>query len=175
MDNPKKLNSEELDKLLEIIERNRWDRLKKRQEENGLVSGSYIGDVQVEADNSSISPDNVKIVLFGTESPFIKSMIEMLRVETVIAFFDDPEKMISFCLDHPVPNLLFDIDPPSDCHLVMDAFASIRMLLPHSRIFVCSSRKGSLEVDYFKMHGANIFDKPILRKQVEKFCKEYCW
>lgn len=174
MDNYNKLNNEELDKLLEIIERNRWDRLKKRQEQNGFAS-TIEDEIKLEADDASLSPDNVKVVLFGSKSPFIESMIEMLKSETVIAYFDDPEKMISFCLDHPVPNLLCDIDPPSDCHLVTDAFASLRMLHPNVRIFVCSSRKCSLEVDYFKMHGGILFEKPILRKQVEKFCKEYCW
>lgn len=166
---PKHLDKESVDKLLEIIERNRWDRLRKRQEQ-----GESVSEEQFETDTVDLSPDNVKVVLFGTESPFISSMIEMMRVETVIAYIDDPEKMITFCMDHPVQNILFDCDPPSDCHLIMDAFASVRMLLPSARVFGCTSRKSSLEVEHLKLHGAIILDKPILRKQVQWFCTEYC-
>jgi hypothetical protein len=165
---PNNLDKEKLDELLVIIARNRWDRLRRRQEQLGAIED----DVQVE--NPEISPDSVRIVLFGTESPFIKSIIEMFRVITVIAYFDNPEGMITFCLDHPVKNILFDIDPPTDCHLAMDAFASIRMLLPNLSVFVCSGRKMSLEVDHFKMYGATVMEKPILRKQVKWFCETYC-
>ncbi|NLD92839.1 MAG: hypothetical protein GX639_09245 [Fibrobacter sp.] len=164
-----KLDKESFDKLLEIIDRNRWDRLRKRQEQLDNVE-----EEELESDDTELSPDTVKVVLFGTECPFIHSMIEMLRNETVIAFLSDPEKMITFCMDHQIPNLILDIDPPSDYNLVMDAFASAKILLPDTRIFACSSRKSSIEVEHMKMHGAVILDKPILRKQVKKFCSQYC-
>ena len=164
-----KIDKESFDKLLEIIDRNRWDRLRKRQEQ---VDSNVVD--ALESDDTELSPDTVRVVLFGTECPFIHSMIEMLRKETVIAFLSDPEKMITFCMDHPIPNVIIDIDPPSDYHLVMDAFASVRILLPDTRIFACSSRKNSIEVEHMKMHGATILDKPILRKQVHQFCYEYC-
>jgi hypothetical protein len=164
-----KIDKESFDKLLEIIDRNRWDRLKKRQEQL-----DNIDEEELESDNTELTPDAVKVVLFGAECPFIHSMIEMLRTETVIAFLSDPEKMITFCMDHPIPNVIIDIDPPSDYHVVMDAFASVRILLPETRIFACSSRKSSIEVEHMKMHGATILDKPILRKQVHQFCTDYC-
>jgi hypothetical protein len=168
MNFPNNLEKEKLDELLTIIERNRWDRLRRRQEQKDVIEE----DVQVES--PGISPDSVRVVLFGAENSFTKSMIEMLRVVTVVAYFDNPENMITFCLDHTVPNILFDIDPPTDCHMAMDAFASIRMLLPYLRVFVCSGRKMSLEVDHFKMYGATVLEKPILRKQVKWFCETYC-
>jgi len=164
-----KIDKESFEKLLEIIDRNRWDRLRKRQEQ---LDDSDVNEL--ESDETGLSPDSVKVVLFGTECPFIHSMIEMLRRETVIAFLSDPEKMITFCMDHPIPNVIIDIDPPSDYYVVMDAFASVRILLPDTRIFACSSRKSSIEVEHMKMHGATILDKPILRKQVLHFCSEYC-
>jgi hypothetical protein len=55
----------------------------------------------------------------------------------------------------------------------MDVFAAIRMLLPSDRLFVCTSRKNSLEVDYFKLHGAMVLEKPVLRKQVQWFYDQY--
>jgi hypothetical protein len=164
-----KIDKESFDKLLEIIDRNRWDRLRKRQEQLEDSDAD-----ELEPDETGLSPDTVKVVLFGTDCPFMHSMIEMLRKETVIAFLSDPEKMITFCMDHPIPNVIIDIDPPSDYHLVMDAFASVRILLPDTRVFACSSRKNSIEVEHMKMHGAKILDKPILRKQVLQFCSEYC-
>jgi hypothetical protein len=163
-----KIDKESFDKLLEIIDRNRWDRLRKRQDLDSNEAEA------LESDDTELSPDAVKVVLFGIECPFVHSMIEMLRTETVIAFLSDPEKMITFCMDHPIPNVIIDIDPPSDYHVVMDAFASVRILLPDTRIFACSSRKSSIEVEHMKMHGATILDKPILRKQVVHFCSEYC-
>jgi hypothetical protein len=165
---PNNLDKEKMDELLAIIERNRWDRLRRRQEQVDTV------EEEVQVEDPKVSANSVRVVLFGTESPFIKSMIEMFRVVTVIAYFDNPENMITFCLDHPVPNILFDVDPPTDCHMAMDAFASIRMLLPYLRVFVCSGRKMSLEVDHFKMYGATVLEKPILRKQVKWFCETYC-
>ena len=166
---PNNLEKEKLDALLLIIERNRWDRLRRRQMENEVFEET------IETEDQDISPDNVRVVLFGTECPFTKSIIEMFRAITVIAYFDNPETMITFCLDHPVPNILFDIDPPTDCHQTMDAFASIRMLLPSVRNFVCSGRKKSLEVEHFKMYGATVLEKPILRKQVQWFRDQFCY
>lgn len=161
------LNEEKFDELLTIIERNRWDRLRHRSEQEEPT------EEVVETDDPELSPDNVKVVLFGAESVFTTSLIEMFRAVTVIAYFNNAESAITFCLDHAVPNIIFDIDPPTDGHLVTDCFASIRMLSSSMRVFVCSGRKQSLEVDYFKIHGANILDKPILRNHVKKFCDQY--
>jgi hypothetical protein len=168
MNFPKNLEKEKLDKLLAIIARNRWDRLRRRQEQLDAEEDA------VEVEDPEISPDSVRVVLFGAECSFSKSLIEMFRIITVIAYFDNPENMITFCLDHPVPNILFDIDPPTDVHLTMDAFASIRMLIPSLRIFVCSRRDQSLEVEHFKMYEAIVLKKPILRRQIKWFCETYC-
>lgn len=165
---PKHLDKETLEELLAIIERNRWDRLRKRQLEN------EISEENIDFEDEQISPDSVRVILFGAESPFIKSMIEMFRVITVIGYFRDPENMISFCLDHQVPNILFDVDPPTDCYQVMDIFASVKMLIPSVRIFVCTGRKNSVEVEHLKMYGAAILEKPILRNKVRWFKETYC-
>lgn len=165
---PKHLDKEKIDKLLTIIERNRWDRLRQRGEQQEA-------DVEEKVDETEegISPDSVRVAIFGTECAFTKSLIEMFRVITVITYFDNPESLITFCLDHPIPNIIFDIDPPSDFHLAVDAFAAIKMLLPSIQIFACTGRKKSLETDYLTLHGAMILEKPIFRNHVKKFCDKY--
>ncbi len=165
---PKHLDKETLDELLEIIERNRWDRLRKRQLENEISEENF------DFEDEEVSPDNVRLVLFGAESSFTKSLIEMFRIITVIGYFRDPENMITFCLDHSVPNILFDVDPPTDCYQVMDIFASVKMLIPSIRTFVCTGRKNSVEVEHLKMYGATILEKPILRNKVRWFKETYC-
>jgi hypothetical protein len=91
---PAHLDKEKLDALLTIIERNRWDRLRHRQLDQEVVHAP------VESEGTEISADSVRVVLFGAQSPFAQSLIEMFKVLTVITYFDDPERMIAFCLDH---------------------------------------------------------------------------
>jgi hypothetical protein len=165
---PKHLDNEKIEKLLLIIERNRWDRLRLRGEQQDVVV-----EEKAEEDDEKLSPDNVRVVIFGAESAFTKSLIEMFRVITVVTYFDNPESMITFCLDHPVQNIIFDIDPPSDYHLTVDAFAAIKMLIPSVLIFACTGRKKSLETDYLTLHGTTIIEKPIFRNHVKKFCEKY--
>jgi hypothetical protein len=162
---PGHLSKEKLEELLSISERNRWERLKTRQ-----LNSDSISDKK---NNSEFLIDGAKLVLFGAESAFIRSIIEMFNTVTTIAHFDNPENMITFCLDHAIQAIILDIDPPTDVHIVMDVFASLKMLLPISKIFVCSSRKKSLEVEHFKIFGATILEKPFLRKQVQLFCNKY--
>jgi hypothetical protein len=164
---PKYLDQEKVEKLLSIIERNRWDRLRRRGEQQDIV------EEIVEETEGKISPDSVRVAIFGAESAFTKSLIEMFRVVTVITYFENPESLITFCLDHPVPNIIFDIDPPTDFHLVVDAFAATKMLLPSVLIFACTGKKRSAEIDYLTLHGATILEKPILRNQVKMFCDKY--
>jgi len=166
---PKHLDKEKIDKLLLIIERNRWDRLKERGEQQDVVEE----EKAVDETNEEISADSVRIAIFGAECAFTKSLIEMFRVITVVTYFDNPENMITFCMDHHVQNIIFDIDPPTDFHLAVDAFAAIKMLIPSVLIFACTGRKKSLEIDYLTLHGATILEKPIFRNHVKNFCKKY--
>jgi hypothetical protein len=172
---PKHLSKEEMDALIAIIERNRWDRLRLRQENVEIEGLETVESEDTENTNDNgISADSVRLILFGAECPFMQSMIDMFKVMTVITYFNNPEDMISFCIDHlSIQNVIFDIDPPTDCYLSKDAFASLKMIKPSINVFVCSSRRMSLEVEHFRMYGAIIMEKPILKKQVQLFCEKY--
>jgi hypothetical protein len=161
---PKHLTKERLEELLSIIERNRWERLKKRQLKSGIEIGEAV---------SETSSTNITVVLFGVECPFTQSLIEMFRTLTGIAFFDDPEQVIAFCLDNEIKAVLMDIDSPTDVHVVKDVFASLKMLMPISKLFVCTRRGASLEAQHFKMFNSTILGKPILLKQVQEFYDRY--
>ncbi len=164
---PRHLDNRSLEELFAIVERNRWERL--RSQHLSDEESASPADQEVDAD---ISPEDVKVVLFGTEGPFAFSMIEMFRQETVIAFFDDPERMISFCLSHKIKKFLLDLDPPTDCYKSTDIFNALKMLMPDCSPFLCTKRPNSLEAGTLRFQGAAMIEKPILRKDVVRFCRE---
>lgn len=164
---PRHLDSKSIEDLFEIVERNRWERLREH----------HLSDEPPELDpfeaivDNDLKPEDVRIVLFGKEGPFAFSMIEMFRTETAIAFFDDPERMISFCLTYKITHYLLDLDPPADCYQATDIYNALKMLLPESQAHVCTKRPQSLEARGLKMHGAELFEKPVLRDDVIGFCR----
>lgn len=171
---PEHLKEKSLEELISIVERNRWNRLQQR----GFLIGKS-ADLNIDANSfeepqtDNLTADEVKLVLFSSPSAFTFSIIEMFKVETVIAHFQDPEEMIAFCLDHSKRIILLDLDPPTDSRIVNDVFVSLYMLLSPLQAFACTSRKDSVEAKGIELRGASIIAKPILRKQVKKFHDTY--
>lgn len=168
----KRIEGKRLQELLEIISRNRWELIRKRhiETENNCVTESY--PEQNEA-VSEISPSDVKVVLFAAQTAFSESIIKMFSKETVIAHFEDPEKIINFCCDYAVYNILLDIDPPSNTYNALDVFSSLKILLTDARFFVFTKHVSFSEAVTLKKRGAIIMEKPIFRKQVAYIVDKY--
>jgi len=147
--------------LLEIIERNRWEKIRRLTKERDETTE------ETEPEDGEIKPDDVRIVVFASETPFSKSLEIMLSDETVIADFNDPEKAINFICDNNIKNVVFDIDPPSDTSHALDVLNAVKILSPSTHHFACTKRMTSQERELFERQGAVILEKPILRKQVK--------
>ncbi|HEX3019212.1 MAG TPA: hypothetical protein VHP36_02875, partial [Chitinispirillaceae bacterium] len=92
------LESQKISRLLEIIERNKWDVLRKeteKQEEEELESPDIL-------QNEDLNAKDVKLALYSAPSPLTDSLIAMLSHETVVSVFEDPERLISFCNKHQI-------------------------------------------------------------------------
>ena len=148
-----------LTQILEIIERNRWEKIRRLTD----LGSEY---TSVDETDQELSASDVEIVLFGAETPFSTSMITMISQETVIALFSDPEKAIDFCCCQSIQNIIIDIDSPTDSHHALDVYTVLKILNHDMRFFICSKRQHSLERDYFEKHHTQVIMKPVLRKQV---------
>jgi hypothetical protein len=157
--------------LLEIIERNRWDILKRRTNDANptVLEDENSDDVIVE----DVSAKDVQIVLYAAPSPFTDSLVIMFSKETVIASFDEPEKTITFCFDNQTKFLMMDLDPPSDSHLILDVFSAIKILKPDTTFFAFTKRVNSPEKDYLHKNGVVIIEKPVFKKQVNDIVRQY--
>lgn len=156
------IDSHKMASLLEIIERNRWDKIRRQTKER-------IDSVQnTEIDEEEIAAEDVRIVVFAAETPFSDSLEKMLSRETVIAAHVDPEKAINFICDNSIKNVVFDIDPPSNTSHALDVLNALKILNPSIQLFACTKRMTSQEKELFERQGAIILEKPILRKQVAR-------
>ncbi|HEX2959527.1 MAG TPA: hypothetical protein VHO70_22015 [Chitinispirillaceae bacterium] len=155
------LDYHKMESLLEIIERNRWEKIRRLTDEHDDEAVEVI--VTEEGEITSV---DVRIVVFASETPFRNSLEIMLSEETVIADFNDPEKAINFVCDNKIKNVVFDIDPPSNVSHALDVLNALKILNPAIHHFACTKRMTSQEKELFERQGAVILEKPILRKQV---------
>lgn len=161
---------------MEIISRNRWELIRKRHiETKNNTEDNCISESCPEQNDtaSEISPSDVKVVLFAAQTAFSESIIKMFSKETVIAHFEDPEKIINFCCDYAVFNILLDIDPPSNTYNALDVFSSLKILLTNARFYVFTKHVSFPEAVTLKKRGAIIMEKPIFRKQVTYIVDKY--
>lgn len=158
---PLQLESHKIACLLEIIDRNRWEkirRLTRNDTETGEKNTTEEGD---------ISAADVQAVVFASDTPFGQSIAKMLSDETVISTFSDPEKAINFTIDNSILTIILDIDPPSNPFHALDVFNALKILNPSIQVFVCTKRMTSQEKELFERQGSTIIEKPVLRKQVK--------
>jgi hypothetical protein len=155
------LDSHKMASLLEIIERNRWEKIRRLTKERDETIE------EIETEGGEITPGDVRVVVFASETPFRNSLEIMLSEETVIADFNDPEKAINFICDYKIKNLVVDIDPPSNTSHALDVLNALKILNPSIHLFACTKRMTSQEKELFERQGALILEKPILRKQVK--------
>lgn len=159
------LDSHKMASLLEIIERNRWEKIRRLTKEREET------EVTTEFEDGEITSRDVRIVVFGSETPFRSSLEIMLSEETVIADFIDPEKAINFICDNNVKNVVVDIDPPSNTSHALDVLNALKILNPAIHFVACTKRMTSQEKELFERQGAVILEKPVLRKQVKWLLK----
>lgn len=165
-----------LEELLEIIERNRQENLlRKREAYEGLYSAHFGGEQQdIEGERSAaeqplaLGARDVKVVIFGADSPFSSSLIAMLSRMTVVCCFNHAEKAINFCLEYGIGGLIIDLDAPTDVHVAMDVYFALTILNPAMKILLCTKSIISLEARTLHAKGAELFQKPFLRIHAEE-------
>lgn len=155
-----KLESQKIARLLEIIERNKWEILRRETEREELEETAVTSTEYLE-------PKDVKMVLYAAPTPLTDSLVSTLSHETVIASFDDPERLISFCSKYQIKFVLLDLDPPSDCHVAFDIFSALKIIDNSITFSACAKRIGPKEKQYLIKNGVSILEKPILRKHIE--------
>jgi hypothetical protein len=159
------LESQKIASLFEIIDRNRWEKIRRQTSGEKDITEENIEDTE------NITARDVQAVVFASETPFSQSLETMLSNETVIAAFSDPEKAINFTCDNSIHNIILDIDPPSNPFHALDVLNALKILNPLIQIFVCTKRITSQEKELCERQGASILEKPILRKQVKWLIK----
>ncbi len=169
-----------IEKLLAVIKRNKEKNLSNsKQEYDGLFSGGsdscdterYDGDH--EGEESGIGPNDVKLVLFGAESPFLTSISDMLSALVVITGFSDQENIIRFVLEYGIKHVIVDLDSPTDCFESINIFSALKTLVPDVSVYACTKTPLSDEAQGLKHKDAVILPKPLFRKQIEEFVKKY--
>ncbi|KMQ51058.1 hypothetical protein CHISP_1981 [Chitinispirillum alkaliphilum] len=170
-------SGKEIEKLLAVIKRNKEKNLSNsKQAYEGLYSQNQNNDQQTQEEDqaeNTLKPSDVKLVLFGAESPFLRSIAEMLSAMIVITAFDDPEKTINFTLEYQIKHVILDLDPPTDCFESINIFSAIKTLDPDIKMYACTKTPLSNEAGGLKHKGAIILPKPLWRKQIESFVKKY--
>jgi hypothetical protein len=152
-----RLDNQKITRLLEIIERNKWEIL-RREAENDTPEDEPAEDLE---------PKDVKLVLYAAQTPLTDSLVSALSHETVITAFDDPERLISFCSKYQIKFVLLDLDPPCSCHTAFDIFSALKIIDNSITFFACAKRIGHNEKQYLLNNGVTILEKPILRKHIE--------
>ncbi len=156
-----RLDSQKIVRLLEIIERNKWEILRQETENNESER------IAVKEPIEDLEPKDVKLVLYAAPTPLTDTLINALSHETVITAFDDPEKLISFCIKYQIKFVLLDLDPPCSYHIAFDIFSALK-IIDHSITFIaCTKRIGLNEKQYLLKNGVTILEKPILRRHIE--------
>ncbi len=155
-----RLDSQKIARLLEIIERNKWELLRQEAENENERITSF------EA-NEDLEPKDVKLVLYAAPTPLTDSLVNTLSRETVITVFDDPERLISFCNKYQIKFVLLDLDPPCSIHIAFDIFSALKIIDHSITFFACAKRIGLKEKQYLLKNNVTILEKPILRKHIE--------
>lgn len=155
-----KLDSQKIARLLEIIERNKWEILRRETEREELE------EIAV-ARTADLEPKDVKMVIYAAPTPLTDSLVSALSHETVITAFEDPERLISFCSKYQIKFVLLDLDPPSDFHIALDIFSALKIIDSSITFFACAKRISPKEKQYLLKNEVSIIEKPILRKHIE--------
>lgn len=155
------LESQKIARLLEIIERNKWEILRHQTEVEEQE------EILEHTQSEDVAAQDVKMVLYAAPSSLTDSLVAMLSHETVVSAFDDPERLISFCNKYHILFVMMDLDPPTDSHLAFDVFSALRIINPDITFFACTKRINSKEKEYLIRNGVIILEKPILRKQID--------
>lgn len=157
-----RLDSQKISRLLEIIERNRWEILRKEAENN---EAEKIALLEEQAED--LEPKDVKLVLYAAPTPLTESLVNTLSHETVITAFDDPETLISFCSKYQIKFVMLDLDPPCSYHVAFDIFSALKIIDHSITFFACAKRIGLKEKQYLLKNDVILMEKPILRKHIE--------
>ena len=171
----KKLEGARLKELLDIIERNRWEVIRKHHISKDPESDHTNETKNEEESNNEtlINSSDVQVVLFAALTPFSESIITMFSKETVIARFEDPEKAIRFCCDNAISYVLLDLDPPTDGSSVLDVFSALKILHDPTTFFAFTKFSNSVEAISLHKRGSHIIEKPVFRKQVLHIVNRY--
>ena len=156
-----RLDSQKIARLLEIIERNKWEKLRQEAENKETER------IALEEQAEDLEPKDVKLVLYAAPTPLTDSLENTLSRETVITVFDDPERLISFCNKYQIKFVLLDLDPPCSIHIAFDIFSALKIIDHSITFFACAKRIGLKEKQYLLKNDVTILEKPILRKHIE--------
>lgn len=173
----KSFGGKSLEEWIGLIERNREEnRLNKRNDFDGIYTNNFSEEqvqLPVTSDSVTITPCDVKLVIYGAESPFIASVTEMFGKRTVISHFTDPEAASSFALEYNITTVLLDLDKPTDTFTTMDVFAALKTVQHYINVLVCSKNEHSLESQSIAFRGGIIVKKPLFYKDIDKILKAY--
>lgn len=165
-------NETKIQKVLRTVERNKEDKIKKKEQFFKEIDDKYPSRKKEDLDND-LRPKDVRVVIFASQSEFLNSVIEMFRKKTVVTCFDDQEKMFRFCQENAIKVCLLDMDPPSDIKRAIDLFSSLNKTIPDSNLFLCTSRPTSMEITSLISDGGIVIKKPVLKRDVDLFVRKY--
>ncbi len=112
-----------------------------------------------------------KIIVYGKESFFMRSIIQSLKANYSISDFEDEEKACDFCLDNSIHYVFLDMDAPTDWRASTDLFTTVKTINRDVVFFLFTKDSNSVPVLTLEKQGAYIITKPVSIDDLRSYLK----
>lgn len=141
-----------MDSIFEENKKNLLDRINAMRQTGDKVSNS---------DNvENTTQSAAEICIYGIKSTFIDILIDTMKKQFNMEFFDNAEEAFGFCIDNKVKIVLLDMDPPTDWKISTDVFTTIKTAKPGMHFILMTKSPHTTPVETLAALSADILIKP---------------
>lgn len=102
-----------------------------------------------------------RIIVYGQDSYFLRSIKQRLSTVYEIIGFEDEELACDYCVSNDISYVFLEMDEPTDWRTSTDLFTNIKTLNPQVTMFLFTADVENHHVQTLVAQGATILTKPV--------------
>jgi len=106
------------------------------------------------------TPQKPDVIIFGAKSPFMEGLLDALKKQCALEFFDDVEKATEYCVEHAVNEIILDMDLPTDWKKSTDVFTTAKTVNPNIHFILLTKTPQAIPVATLAAQSAEVLVKP---------------
>jgi DNA-binding NtrC family response regulator len=113
-----------------------------------------------------------EVLIYGHSGPFLRTLRSVVENVCRVQIFEDIDKAAEYVIQHHIPVVLMDLDPPSDWKMCHDLFTTGKTMYPDIHYIVYQSQKKVPDhIRMLEKQGAHIFSKPVETQELRTFIR----